>query len=353
MASALKLLTALPAPPIEALFAPLDRLRSRLLLAIAPRARSLVVDRERRVALTGSMMLVAALAVAVTAPLWLIAIGPIVWGIPHVVADVRYLVARPGHHKRPLILGAIAIGCALAMGGLGLRGGLIGAALAALVARGSLARKAIALAAIGALSAAAWRAGWISDVIFAHAHNAVAFALWWAWRRRETKLHLIPIAIAVLGCSLVMSGGADAILAWSRGLVSPWVSVEPGELARSLSPLPAAPWPARFLVLYAFAQSAHYVVWVRLMPEDDRPRPSPRSYHQTYRALAADVSALVLWIAVLSAVGLAAWALMSLGEARDGYIRAAFFHGHLELAAAVVLFCEGKLGRVGRGAEGC
>jgi hypothetical protein len=81
-------------------------------------------------------------------------------------------------------------------------------------------------------------------------------------------------------------------------------------------------------------------VWLRLLPEDDRPSPTPRSYVQSFRALTSDVGSLVVWIAMLSAIALAIWAAISLGEARNGYIQAAFFHGYLELAAAALLWAE-------------
>jgi hypothetical protein len=85
-------------------------------------------------------------------------------------------------------------------------------------------------------------------------------------------------------------------------------------------------------------------VWLRLVPEDDRPSATPRSFLQSYRALRTDVGSIVLWIAVLSALGLAVWAAMSsVGQARNGYIQMAFFHGYLELAAAALLWAEGSL----------
>src|SRR5262245_33407489 len=95
---------AIPAPPLGPLLVPLDALRARLLLAIAPRARSLVVARDRRVAAVASLLLVIAYLSANVIPIWVVALGPIVWGVPHVVSDIRYLVARPGYHRRPLIL---------------------------------------------------------------------------------------------------------------------------------------------------------------------------------------------------------------------------------------------------------
>jgi hypothetical protein len=336
----LQALAALPPPPLGGLIAPADRLRSRLLRAFAPLARSFVVARDRRVALAASCVMVTALLATSALPMWFIALGPIVWGIPHIVSDVRYLVARPGYHRRPWVMLAIGAGILAAGLGYGLRGGLVGAAGALVFARASRGRRALGLGVLGVIFAVAQWAGPLADLVFAHGHNAVGVGLWWAWRRRESKLHWIPLALFVAGCALVLSGALAPIAAHTGGFVAPWTGLTARSLARGLSPTPWGPVAMRFLLLYAFAQSAHYLVWLRLIPEDDRPSPTPRSYLQSFRALRADVGSLVLWLALLGAIALAAWAAINVGHARNGYIQAAFFHGYLELAAAALLWAE-------------
>lgn len=336
----MRALAAIPAPPIGGLLAPLDALRARLLRMLAPHARSLVVERDRRVALIASLFLVTALLGASLVPLWIVALGPIVWGIPHVVSDLRYLVARPGYHRRPLILLTIGGGI-LAVGlGAGLRGALGAAIVALIVARGSLARRAAGIAVAGALFAVVQRIGWLADMAFVQLHNLVGVALWWSWRRRTSRLHWLPLALFVAGTALLLAGAAEPFLRRTHGLESPFASLPFSRIAWSVSPTMDGPWPVRFVVLYAFAQSAHYLVWLRLIPEDDRKSPTPRSFAQSYRALRADVGAVVLWGALVGAIALAVWAIINIGAARDGYIRAAFFHGYLEIIAAALLFAE-------------
>src|SRR3954469_580283 len=103
----LRAFAALPPPPLGGLIAPLNPLRASLLRAIAPRARSLVVARDRRVAVVGACLIVTALVLTTLLPLWFLALGPLVWGVPHIVSDVRYLVARPGYHRRPWVIAAM------------------------------------------------------------------------------------------------------------------------------------------------------------------------------------------------------------------------------------------------------
>jgi hypothetical protein len=229
----------------------------------------------------------------------------------------------------------VAAGC-----GWGVRGGLAGAAGALLFARASWRRKALGLAVLGGVLAAAQWAGPLADLIFAHAHNAVGVGLWWAWRRRESKLHWIPLASFAAGCVLILTGAMAPLAVRTGGFVAPWTGLTARGLAAGLSPVPFGAVALRFLLLYAFAQSVHYVIWLRLVPEDDRPSPTPRSYAQSLRALRADVGSVVLWLMLISMIVFAAWAVFHVGHARNGYIQAAFFHGYLELAAAALLWAE-------------
>lgn len=334
-------LGALPAPPLAPLFTPFDALRARLLRALAPLARSLFVERDRRVTLVGACLLVSAYLGASTLPLWFLAVGPIVWGIPHILSDTRYMVARPGLHRRPEIMLVMAGGIVSAGAGAGIRGALGAAILVLLFARAGAARKALGISVLAACFALAQWGGWIADVVFGHLHNLIAVGLWWAWRRRPSRLHWLPLALFAAGTALLLGGAADPLLARTGGLHSPWTGLSIPWLAQSLSPTHDPVWSTRLVVYYAFAQSAHYVVWMRLIPEDDRPSPTPRSFAQSYRALRSDLGSLILWMAVIGAIALAGWAFMRVGEARDGYIRLAFFHGYVEVIAGALLWAEG------------
>ncbi len=337
----LRALDAIPAPPFDLVFAPLDIVRAHLLRFVAPRWRSLVVDREVRVTFFATCLLLSALVTTSLVPMWFLAIGPIVWGIPHVISDLRYLVARPGYHRRPGI--AIAVTAGLIASGLGftLRAALAGAAAALIFARTSWQRRAVGIGVLGVLFAITAWAGPLADLFFAHGHNAVAFGFWWAWRKRKGRLHWLPLAIFILGAALIVAGALDPWVT-RMGLHARWTGLSVGSLAYQLSPTMHGPWPVRMLVLYAFGQSAHYVVWMRLVPEEERPSATPRSFAQSFRALRADVGPVVLWIMLAGIFALTAWAVTSLGAARNGYIQLAFFHGYLEIAAAALMWAEGR-----------
>lgn len=84
--------------PLLPAVALLDRLRGRVLRTCMPWSGRIAADREARVAVVATATVLLSFALTVVSPLLLLALGPIVLGVPHLVADVRYCVVRPGWH---------------------------------------------------------------------------------------------------------------------------------------------------------------------------------------------------------------------------------------------------------------
>ncbi len=321
---------------------PLDRVRLRALRLAGAPARFFVRRREARVLAGGCLVVAAAFLLTIFAPFWLLALGPIVWGIPHVLSDLRYLVLRPRlHHRAGLVIG---VGLPLVVAGAGwypVEAGLVAAAMAALLARGGWWKKAVIIAICAALVVVSLMAGSLSLLVFAHAHNFIALVLWWCWRPVSGWWRLgVPAFFFLAGAALWWGWAApwDVTAAW----MPPGLGDEYhlGQLAPGL----AEPWGLRLVLLFAFAQAVHYGIWLRLIPEEDRPQPTPRTFAASYRALERDFGPALLMGSVILIAGLAVWAVVDLVEARAGYLRMALFHGYLELAAAALFFVEGRRG---------
>ncbi|MCA9660414.1 MAG: hypothetical protein KC486_18870 [Myxococcales bacterium] len=322
---------------------PLDGLRRRWLRLLGPFARPLMIDRDLRVALMATLMMCTATLATLLFPLWLLALGPIVWGVPHLVADLRYLVVGPGFHRRRLLwlLGGLPI---VATGfGADLSFGLLGTAAVALAARASLDRRLLALAAIGLLAAGVVAIGSLADLIFAHVHNFVAVALWWAWRPRTRRLHWLPLALFVGVSALLMTDAgliaADSVGALDRELGGLGIGYQLSRLAPGVD----ADLGLRLVLLFCFTQAIHYAIWVHLLPDDDRQRDTPPTFRRSFCDLWRDVGGPVMIVAGGLSLLFAVWAIVDLMDATHGYFRLARFHGHLELAAATLLILEGRL----------
>ena len=322
----------------------LDRARLVWLRALGPLAKPLLRSRELRIAVFGITSLLVALGLTAAIPLYLLAIGPLLLGIPHVGADLRYLVFRPQLHRRGwLIVPAIGLYAAHAFTYDPRYG--IGATLLAIVcARGrNHLRRAVVFALACGWMAAAWIDWRTTALVFAHAHNFAAVAILWAWRpKRASKLHLVPIAAFALASIVIMLGALDPIVSALHAF-DPFVGRTGIEWNLALyAPRVPAPFATRLVLLFAFAQSVHYAVWLRLIPEDDRARETPRTWAATIRALREDVGWPAVTLIFAVALGIAIWASVDLFGARLGYLRMALFHGYMETAALALFFVEAR-----------
>jgi hypothetical protein len=322
----------------------LDRVRLAWLRALGPLAKPLVRSRDLRVAVFGTLSLTLALVLTSTVPLVVLAVVPLLLGVPHVGSDLRYLVFRPGLHRRfALVAGSIALFAAHSYT-VDARFGIGVTLLAIVLARGAHhGRRLLALA-----IAATWMGLACSDLMltslaFAHFHNFVAIAFLWAWRPKGAgRLQLVPIVVFAIYALVIALGGVDAVVARANGLA--------GVVGRTgldwnlalYAPGVAAPWGPRLVLLFAFAQSAHYSVWLRLLPEDDRDRETPPTWAATLRSLRADVGMPMAVLLFAATIALALWATIDLYEARMGYLRMVLFHGYLEMAVLALMFVEAR-----------
>ncbi len=322
-----------------AILTPLDRLRWLVLKLLGPLAKPLVRRRELRVMAAGCAVVGFSLAATLISPFWLLALGPVVLGVPHLVADVRYLVLRPGLHRRLVLW--LPVGIPLLLAGtsrFSMTSGLTACAAMALLATGAWSRKMIALTLIAALMVAAWFVGDVAALVFAHLHNFIAIMLWWCWRPRSGQRQQAVVPVLFLTASVMLVMGW--LEPWARGFAWQPAGLGPGYHLSFLAPGIAEPWALRLVLLFAFAQSVHYGVWLRLIPEDDRPQETPRTFRASARALTADVGTPLMVFVILLSLGIALWAAFDLTAARENYLRMALFHGYLELIAATWLFVE-------------
>lgn len=321
---------------------PLDAARTRLMRAFGPVARTLVVDRELRVAVWWATLLLASLTLVLTIPLWVLAVGPVLLGVPHLLGDVRYCVARPGYHRRPWLVLCLLPAFVAASAGWGWHLGLLAVPTAALLAHGSVGRRSIA-GSLGLIAAAlAWLHPQAAKLALAHGHHAVAIGLWWAWRPRARSWHWLALGALLASLALILVGAFDPLLAATGAWRGGPDSLPLSRHLRSLTGGIDGAMGTRLVLVYALGQSLHYGVWLRMVPEEDRPRVSPRTFVRSWRALLDDLGAPLLAIAAVAALGLAVYAVFDLAGARGDYLRFARFHGVLELAAAALFFVEGR-----------
>lgn len=344
-AGAASAVAAVAASGADALIAALDAGRARWLRGLAPllgaRLGLLMRRPDLRVAIGGVFGVLGALACALLLPLWTLALAPLFLGVPHLLADLRYLVVRPGLHRRARLL--LGVGLPLLVTGLGagMPAGL-GAVLATLwLVQGATWRRMVgALLVVPLLLWGCFRGFYEQELILAHGHNLVAVVLWWLWRPRRGALHALPVALFLLAGAALLVGAARPIAGALTWVGPSALSLEAH--ADALAPMFEPALATRLVLLFCFAQGVHYSLWLRLIPEDDRDRLAPRSFRGSLTALRAELGAPILVGASLAMLVLLGWAVRDLCAARVGYFRLALFHGYLELCALAMFWVRGS-----------
>lgn len=331
-----------------ALLSPLDALRAAVLKVLGPVVSTLLRDRSLRVAFYAAAGMVTASLFVIASPVWAYALGPLIFGVPHLLADVRYLIVQPGLHRR---LGlCVAVGAPLVLATfpsrlLGLPSvtvGLTAGLGAILFARASVLARAGGVAAWSLVLAGSYLYPLEVTLTLVHGHNFIAVALFmFVFARSRRAALLVGASFAVLS-ALLLAGALDGWLLRPAALAGPGSALSFAAMVRSLCPFADPVLGARLACLFVLAQSVHYAIWLRLVPEEARERPGIRSFSSSFRAVRGEVGLGVLVVAALCAVLIAARAGASLESARVLYLRAATFHAYLEISFIVLLILEGK-----------
>ena len=303
-------------------------------------------------------------------PLWLLALGPLIWGVPHIVASVRFQhysidggrgsgASSDRIRGTMFILGAAWLAMTLfrmytdVFDGIGEwdrhHPGLIETIAAGALAVGlALHFKVSRLQSLAAvfflvpLAYALWRLPFAVSGALILLHNFIAFFHWIAASRagRDRAFAVAATAIFTLIHVLMFAKVFDPLinlapsgdmLPWGEfsldalgGLVVPW-SDDPSVWYRAVS-------------LYAFGQAVHYFVWMKAIPDTHAPSDVPTSFGSAWTLLKRDIGSRPALIAcAASVIPLAVWMMVNFDWAHRVYFACASFHGYMEVAGLGLL----------------
>ena len=353
----------------------LDRLRAAILrwMLQPDWLRRAFIAREQRLFLLYGITVVVALLFAAMVPLWVLLIGPIIYGYAHLFSSTRYFhhaLARPEQRadaslKRRVYGALLGLVAAYALYRVALTRELLPgfvprlsewqgfvlasiAFMAAALAVGWwLYRKEPRALAAGAavvlpLSLALWTWPVITAGALVLVHNFVGFVYWIQAGRtaRERRTAWWALAIFAGAHVAIFAGLMAPVASWSAGFVTPDVA---GLSVTQVGAL-VLPWTTDVslrqaaVIAFAFGQWTHYYVWLKAIPDQQHRHRVPTTFRQSLKLLAEDFGAtggrLVVYVVAATA---AAWMFVKLEEARVFYLLIAGFHGYLEIAGLGLL----------------
>jgi len=346
----------------------LDSLRSTLLrfMMKSTIARSIFVDRALRLGFSFVVSFATSLILAAICPIWMIVLGPLVLGIPHLFSVVRYLPALPygGQNSQRSAQRRLRYGGAVLIFAVGIVRHfpihhslgipnfweiVSGIALILIVAgagivgaRGalrSMARDTVAsLAILSLLALASWMRPLLTLGALAFGHNLIAFVIWvrMAKNAAELRVALLALGMFCVATFAFFTHVLDPIAALGSRIPDPrGILFDPFVIANQIFPsnrdvslLPS------LLSAYAFGQSMHYFVWLKVIPEQSLVRKTPLSFGQSLRAWHRESGWILTSCAIaLSVLSIGALFVFNWETLRSLYLALASSHGYLEIAA--------------------
>jgi hypothetical protein len=344
-----------------------DLVRGKVLRGLAGTAlRPFLLARERRIGLRAALTIGAACGLATVAPALTLALGPLLFGVPHAAASLRYLVLRRG--LSVWLIGALVAVSLLVVGariyGAVLRPGtslpvhlelFAGASLFAVACVEGARRSGNHLRALGLLSVLALGVPFALSaphavrLAFVHVHNLGVVALWLLLFRRRGAAPKV-VAGGVLVAILVLASGLTAPIARATGGLH-MLGVDVAEVGRWLAPSVGPQWAIPLVLVHAFTDSVHYAFWLGVVPEEELKGEGTLTFRMTARSLRRDFRVGGLAVVAFATLAIAGLGVANGALARSAYFVVAGFHGYIEGAMLLYFLVVGRGSGLRRGSK--
>ena len=288
---------------------------------------------------------IGALALAVNAPIATTVLGLVLFGVLHNVLELRYVTGRFASVLAgrflvllvALVSGIVVCRVAALVVGTPARYaeiviGYVVLAVAAVTARKPLRYLVLGGMAVATAASLAWPA--YHFVVLAHLHNLVPLVFLWEWSRHLPKraaFRAVQVGWVLVVPALILAGALDGA---TKGLSPNAFIDEPARVVAVSAPPDAVDtvMGVRFLVVFAFLQTMHYVVWVWFLP-----RYAPDAAEAFERRVPALTGPRVWALGVAGGALLAVLFAMDYWGGRSVYAALATYHAYLEFPVLLAL----------------
>lgn len=317
----------------------------------------LFFNRSLRVFLLFSMALAVYLIAALFVPLWVLLVGPILWGVPHLVSSLRYstnnlkITKKLSVQKTHLLLwlfvfiyrffnDVIEYPLPLSQFPLLVEGlALLTATLVQIYfVKQNFFKNLLSLFFVGGLLLCTYFYPINTALVVLIGHNYLPLYYWWqsCHTNSDKKIFAISSALFLLASLAIYFG-------WFMGLysmVSPQgqITFLNWDYSEVISPFVTENYNYEFwfriVSLYAFSQAIHYFIWLKAIPENHQKQKHPPSFKTSWLNLQGEFGAgSVEVFVVFCLIGLALWGFLEFQSARTFYFSLASYHGFMELSA--------------------
>jgi hypothetical protein len=307
-------------------------------------------------------------------PLWVLLTGPIVYGVPHIFASIRYahrgLNEQSAPERRTPALRSLTWVASIWIGVLGMRlltdfsqlelpwylaytnlieivASVFTIGIGLALYRRSPVQALIAFSLFSPLAIASYYAPGETLGFLILFHNLIAFAYWAhsAKNSEEKKSVLFATLVFIFANVLIFMGFLDR----SLDLFPPSMSLFDGAIDAQQIGRMIVPWSKdaalqfHCVVAYAFGQALHYFIWLKAIPDQAHDRQTPTTFRQSFHLIRSEYgkSALIAIIATCL-VGAGIWLFMELQTARQVYFCIAAYHGYLEMALLTIIIAGAR-----------
>ncbi len=314
--------------------------------------RRIFISRSQRLLLSFVLAGAINFFLALFFPIWVILIGPLIFGLPHLFSGARFIpkLLFEGSEKK----GIYACGFLVLTSGifhLISPGGPGGWDLGVMALLGSyFLIKRLSLIPIlffSSVLVGTWTYPLLTLGLLALGHNFVAFAYWYKSGQNENEKFtaLICFGLFILASLFFFTPIALRMSEWFATIPTPdGVSLLPFILGKQIFPAASNPdFLFSIMSAFAFGQSMHYFVWLKAVPEQTISQSVPLSFRQSARSLSKDFGFWgVTLIIALCALPFLGMIFLRLETLRNLYISFATTHGYIELAGLPFLFNSKK-----------
>jgi hypothetical protein len=351
----------------------LDFFRSRTLRFTlqVEAVRPFFYNRSLRLLLLFLIAATSILTLSVAFPLWMLLIGPLVYGVPHIFSSIRYFHyalsngQTPGvteaSRRRFFAFGSIFLILAAVFSyRLFITADYFGVStpqlsewkgsnfveliatgvtflLGALIYRKTPSRVFAGLALLLPFAAVFLRFPIQTIGAMVLIHNFVAFFYWIIASKTpsERRVAWTALLTTTLVTALIFLGVFDGAYRW----IEPARILNFANLSISDTGKLITPWSEQeklwlhACVAFAFGQGLHYFVWLKAIPDQYHYHDAPTSFRQSWGLLRSDFGKSLAAILILLTVGsIVFWSFLQFQQARLIYFCLASYHGYLEIA---------------------